>query len=70
MMATEHKDNLRVHRARAGLTQAALAEKSGVSEISIRKYESGDQKLRNAQVGTLLKLVEALDTTISDIDLD
>jgi transcriptional regulator with XRE-family HTH domain len=33
---------LRVHRNRRGLTQEALADRSGVSYATVRKIESGD----------------------------
>jgi transcriptional regulator with XRE-family HTH domain len=35
--------NLRRERKRAGLTQRGLAERTGLSEISIIKLENGDQ---------------------------
>jgi len=35
-------DDLKDLRARSGLSQAQVAEKLGVSVISIKKYESGD----------------------------
>jgi transcriptional regulator with XRE-family HTH domain len=38
----EFKDNLRLHRRRAGLTQDALAERLGVSRVSVSNWESGE----------------------------
>lgn len=40
-------ENLRALRKQAGLTQAGLAEKLGVSERTIRNWESGAMKPRN-----------------------
>lgn len=44
-------------RNNKGLTQKKLAELSGISEISIRKYEAGERKPKKEQV---LKLAHAL----------
>src|SRR5687768_13463683 len=49
---------LRRHRRRAGLTQEALAECSGVSVRTIRSIELG--KRRNPQLASLRQLAEAL----------
>lgn len=49
-------------RKRAGLTQAQLAEKSGVAAISIHQYEAGK---REPRVEQLLRLAPALNVPIS-----
>lgn len=46
------------------LTQAELAEKSGVSRASISKIEN---KQRGAHRDTVLKLAEALDTDLGEL---
>ena len=43
-------------RSYAGLTQAALAQKSGVSLRSIQMYEQGRKDINKAQAGTLMQL--------------
>lgn len=49
-------------RKEKGLTQKQLAEKSGISEISIRKYETGE---RRPKIQTLKKISDALDVPLS-----
>lgn len=56
---------LRAARARQGWTREQLEEASGVSVVSIRRYEGGT---RSVPVDTLVKLVVALKISISDID--
>lgn len=58
-------DNIQRLRKERKLTQASLAKKANISEISIRKYESGD---RAPKIETLIKIAEALDCEVSDID--
>lgn len=55
---------LRKLRLEKGLTQAELAKKAGVSEISIRKYEDGS---RNPKIQTLIKLADALQVSLSEL---
>lgn len=52
-------------REAKNMTQEALAEKSGVSRITIIALEKGVQ--RNTTSKTLLKLAKALDMTVSEI---
>ena len=47
-----------------GLSQAELAEKAGISEISIRKYEKGE---RRPKVETLSKIAMVLNVPITDL---
>jgi transcriptional regulator with XRE-family HTH domain len=53
-------------RKRRGLTQAALAERTGVSQPMIAQIESG--KLNNLTLKTLARTVRALDASLK-IDL-
>ncbi len=46
-------------RANAGITQAELAEKAGVSRTWLIHFEAG--KKRRAQMDTVFKVVRALD---------
>ncbi|MGW1954211.1 helix-turn-helix domain-containing protein [Streptomyces sp. NPDC001920] len=57
-MAGEFGEVLRRLRARAGLTQDELAERSGVSERTIRRLESG--KRTNPRMTTVQELARAL----------
>lgn len=50
--------NIQRVRKEKGFTQAELAEKAGLSEISIRKYENGDRK---PKIETLQRIASALD---------
>ena len=43
-------ERIRAARKSAGLTQAQLAEKSGVASISIHQYESGKRQPRIEQL--------------------
>ena len=50
-------DKIKHYRTLRNLTQKELAELSGISEIAIRKYESGERK---AKLKTLYALSEVL----------
>lgn len=54
-------------REESGLTQKLLAEVSGVSFRSIQKYESGERDITKAEVGTVIKLADALGVDIKEI---
>lgn len=56
---------LKEYREAKGMTQAVLAEKSGVSRMTISALENGVS--RAAMTTTLIKLAEALDTTVDEI---
>lgn len=49
---------IRNRRLELGMTQAELAKKTGVSEATINRYESGD--IKNPRQPILLKLIQAL----------
>lgn len=55
-------EKLRKIRRDAGYTQKILASETGISEISIRQYESGSRKPKIEQ---LAKIAEALDTPLT-----
>lgn len=57
-------NKLKECREKRGLTQEELAEKSQVSRVTISQLEQGRE---NTTAKTLLKLAQALDTTIDDI---
>jgi predicted ATPase/DNA-binding XRE family transcriptional regulator len=55
---------LKHHRSRAGLTQAALAERAGISDRAVRSIERGVQ--RTAHVQTVRLLADALSLSGQD----
>lgn len=57
--------NLRKIRESRGMTQGELAEKSGISRITICRIENETQK--DLMVGNLNKLAIALDCEVSDL---
>ena len=58
---------IRAMRIKRGLTLEALAKKSGVSRVSINRYELGD---RVPDVTTAKKIADALSCTIEEILAD
>lgn len=54
-------------RKEAGLTQAALAEKTGLLKTQISKYERGVASPTNMQLGTAAKLAKALGCHAEDL---
>ena len=56
---------LRELRDRAALTQAVLAERSGLAEATIRQFESGR---REPTYETLVKLARGLGVSLSAFD--
>ena len=60
-------NNLKELRQKSGLTQAQLAEKSGVNKRMIEYYESGFKDLNKAAFETGLKIAEALECDPRDL---
>lgn len=58
---------LKETRANRHMTQAELADSSGVSVRMIQKYEQGDRDINKAQGSTLFSLAKALECQIEDI---
>lgn len=56
-------EELKKRREAAGLSRDALAQLSGVSAMSIRRYENGE---REPRLDAVTKLAAALDCTIFD----
>lgn len=52
------------YRERAGLSQAALGEKAGVSQVAICKIETGQNKPR---IETVFRIAAALGVEMSDL---
>lgn len=57
-------EKIRQHRKIKGLTQEELAKESGLSTMSIRRYESGE---RIAPQDTLIKIARALGVHLRDL---
>ncbi len=55
---------VRVFRDLRGITQVALASKSGVNRVQIANIEAGK---KTGSVNTLKKLADALDVTVDDL---
>ena len=60
-------ENIQRIRKSQNLTQADLAKKTNLSEISIRKYESGD---RNPKLDATRRIAAALGVYMKDLDPD
>ena len=65
---------LKHHRSRAGLTQAALAERAGISDRAVRSIERGAQRTAHVQTVRLLadaglRVSEACGLTWADVTL-
>lgn len=65
--AMMYKSSLKWHREDKGLTQAELAERSGINVRMIQHYEQGTKDINKASVITVLQLAEALDCDVYDI---
>lgn len=59
--------NLKLYRERANLSQAKLAEISGVSIRMIQKYETREKDINKAQALTVFRLAEALKCDITNL---
>lgn len=59
------KFNLKQIRERSNMTQAELAEKSGVSRVTISRLETGE--LQETTLGTLSRLADILRVSIDDL---
>ena len=59
--------NIALYRKRAGLTQAALAEKLNYSDKAVSKWERGESM---PDVMTLVQLANKFDITVNDLLLD
>ena len=60
-------NNLKHFRTEAGLSQAQLAEKAGISFRTLQDYEQGRKPLEKAAAITVLTLARALGCTVEDL---
>lgn len=58
-------ENIKKIRREKGLTQKELGNLCGMADSAIRRYESGRA---NPKINTLIKIAEALNCEVSDID--
>lgn len=59
--------NLKRIREERNISQAKLAEETGISLRSIQAYEQNRRDINKVQAGTLLTLANALDCKIEDL---
>jgi transcriptional regulator with XRE-family HTH domain len=59
--------NLQRIRRESNLTQAGLAEKSGINIRMIQHYEQGQKPINSAEALTVFKLAVALNCTVEDL---
>lgn len=68
---SDFKTNLAYYRNDKRITQAALAERSGVSLRTIQEYEQGRKPINGAAALTVYRLAQAIGVTVEDLlDLD
>lgn len=58
---------LYIIRTAKGMTQAKLAELSGINARQIRKIETGEIKTKNITIGTITALSHALGVGIEEL---
>lgn len=58
-------NKIREYRKKKKITQAELAQKSGVSRVTISQLEAGIE--RNTSSKTLLSIAKALNSTVDEI---
>lgn len=63
-------EKIQFYRKANKLTQKQLSELSGISEISIRKYEAGDRFPKNEQLQKIASVLEIGGNELLDIKLD
>lgn len=61
------ENNIKELRKKAGLSQKALAEKSGLAMITIQFYELNKLDLEKASFISVVSLADALNCKISDL---
>lgn len=67
LVREDYKTNLQYRRNLKRITQATLAERSGVSVRMIQHYEQGAKDINAAAALTVYKLAQALNCTVEDL---
>ncbi len=62
-------EKIKYYRTGMGITQRELSEKTGISEISIRKYEAGERNPKPEQLKKISLALEIGENVLIDIDL-
>jgi len=62
-------DRIKAFRTLKQMTQKTLAQLSGVSEISIKKYEAGDRNPKPEQVRKIAEVLQTKESLFYDINL-
>lgn len=58
---------LKHYRTKAGFTQKALAELTGISQRTLQDYEQGSKPLEKAAALTVMSLSRALGCTVEEL---
>ena len=61
------KSSLRTFRTKAGLTQAELADRAGISKRTLQEYEQGRKNVNGMALETAVKLADALGCNAKDL---
>ena len=61
------KNNFKVLRVKAGLTQDELAKKAGVSRPTVARFEADDKELLKASFSNIIQLSIALEVGLDEI---
>lgn len=64
------KESLKLLRIKADYTQQQLADVTGISVTTIRKYESKTSNLKRAEYDKVERLAKALSVEVTDIRMD
>lgn len=59
--------NLKKYRERAGITQAELSLRTGVSLRTLQDYEQGSKPINKAAAITVYRIAKALGVNIEDL---
>lgn len=63
----DFKTNLAYYRSDKRITQAALAERSGVSLRTLQDYEQGSKPINKAAAITIHRIAQELGVTVEDL---
>lgn len=63
-------EKIRLYRTKKQITQKALAELAGVSEVAIKKYESGERNPKPEQIKKIATALQIDEYALLDIEID
>ena len=67
LVREDYKTNLQYYRNLKRISQAELAERSGVSLRTLQDYEQGNRDINKAQVSTVVRLADVLCVPVKDL---